>query len=62
MLSSVREPSESSGAGQGNDDDDQEEGAGDAASVTQRLERLEKLVQEMNERLKTIDARLAPKK
>jgi aminopeptidase N len=45
-----------------NDDDDQEEGAGDAASVTQRLERLEKLVQEMNERLKTIDARLAPKK
>jgi aminopeptidase N len=45
-----------------NDDDEKEDGAGDAATVTQRLDRLEKLVQEMNERLKTIDARLAPKK
>jgi aminopeptidase N len=44
-----------------NDDDDKDEG-GDAASVAQRLERLEKLAQEMNERLKTIDARLGPKK
>jgi aminopeptidase N len=45
-----------------NDDDEKDEAAGDAATVTQRLDRLEKLVQEMNERLKTIDARLAPKK
>jgi aminopeptidase N len=45
-----------------NDDDEKDGAAGDAATVTQRLDRLEKLVQEMNERLKTIDARLAPKK
>jgi aminopeptidase N len=44
-----------------NDDEDKDEDMGDSASVTQRLDRLEKLVQEMNERLKTIDSRLAPK-
>jgi HEAT repeats len=44
-----------------NDEEDKDEDMGDSASVTQRLDRLEKLVQEMNERLKAIDSRLAPK-
>ncbi len=39
------------------------EGAeGDSAAVAKRLERLEKLIQEMSERLKTIEEKLPPKK
>ncbi len=48
-------------------DDADEEGAqsasaGDRSSVSQRLDKLERLVQEMAERLKSIDSRLPPSK
>ena len=48
-------------------DDDDEDGAqaasaGDRSSVSQRLDKLERLVQEMAERLKSIDSRLPPSK
>ena len=36
--------------------------AGDSAAIAQRLEKLERLVQEMNERLKSIETRLPPPK
>jgi hypothetical protein len=39
-----------------------ESGSGDPAAVSQRLDKLERLVQEMNERLKSIEARLPPPK
>ncbi len=46
-------------------EDESEEGAAgakDQAAVAQRLEKLERLVQEMNERLKSIETRLPPPK
>jgi HEAT repeat protein len=43
--------------GEGNDKDT---GAGDEASVSHRFDKLERLVQEMNEHLKSIEARLPP--
>jgi aminopeptidase N len=57
-----------SGKGRAPGDDDEEEvgpsaPAGDRNSVSQRLDKLERMVQEMAERLKSIDSRLpAPKK
>jgi aminopeptidase N len=52
--------------GAGGDNDEEESGKegapGDQAAVTQRLDKLEHLVQEMNERLKTIESRLPPPK
>jgi aminopeptidase N len=41
---------------------DKEGAAGDQAGISQRLEKLEHLVHEMNERLKSIEARLPPPK
>ena len=38
------------------------EKGGDSAAVLQRLEKLEHLVQEMNERLKSFETRLPPPK
>jgi aminopeptidase N len=38
------------------------DGAGDSSAVTQRLDKLERLLQEMSERLKSIETRLPPPK
>ena len=51
--------------GYGADDDGEEPGgagAGEKSSTDQRLEKLERLLQQMNERLKTIETRLPPPK
>jgi aminopeptidase N len=55
------------GGVQADADDDEEDGgqatpASDRNAVSQRLDKLERLVQEMAERLKSIDSRLPPKK
>ena len=43
-------------------DDDKETATGDPSAVTQRLDKLEHLVQEMSDRLKSIESRLPPPK
>jgi hypothetical protein len=42
------------------EDNDKDGGSDHQASVSQRLDKLERLVQEMNEHLKSIEARLPP--
>jgi hypothetical protein len=46
------------------DDDDADAGnsSGDQTAITKRLDKLEHLVQEMSDRLKSIEARLTPLK
>ncbi len=50
------------GDGEGGSASEKPGASDDSAGVTQRLDKLERLVQEMNERLKTIETRLAPPK
>jgi hypothetical protein len=52
------------GKGGPHGDDDEDEGVDNASGdqVSQRLDRLEHLVQEMSDRLKSIEAHLAPQK
>ena len=42
--------------------DEKEDGSGEQAGVSQRLDKLEQLVREMNDRLKSIEGRLPPSK
>src|SRR5262249_29663404 len=58
-----RPPSRDGSKSEDSDDDDDTSASSGASSVNQRLDKLERLVQEMSERLKAMDARLpAPKK
>jgi len=44
------------------DDGDQDPASSDQSAVTQRLDRLERLVQEMSDRLKSMETRVPPQK
>ena len=48
-------------ASAGDGDDDEEGAEGGEEKVSQRLEKLEELMREMNDRLKTIEARIGKK-
>jgi aminopeptidase N len=48
--------------GEDGEDSDKESASGDPSGVAERLDRLEHLVQEMNEHLKSIESRLPPSK
>ena len=52
---------EAGGAASGEDADTESGGAGDQSAVLSRLDKLEHLVQEMNERLKSIEVQLSAK-
>jgi aminopeptidase N len=59
-----KQPQEDKGNARGaaEGEEGEKEGVGDQSAVSQRLDKLERLVEEMNERLKSIEARLSAKK
>jgi len=57
-----KHPSAKGTAHSGDSDDDKEPASSDQSAVTQRLDKLEHLFQEMSDRLKSIEARLPPPK
>ena len=63
QIALLQKPKGEKGPGAAESEEGEKEGgAGDQTAVAQRLDKLERLIQEMNERLKSIETRLPPKK